>query len=313
MKKGIDISKWQGKISDSAWADITKKVDYVIIRVGYRGYGSGELKVDEQFQSNLNACKKFGIAYGLYFFSQAISAKEAEKEVELISSLVDIKSAQYGVWCDTELSNDGKGRGDTISREARTTAVKAFCDAVRAKGGSGGIYANYYWIKDNLIADELANYDIWCACYLKECLYKGKNLTMWQYSSGNALGIAGFSSLDCNYCYKDYAAVQTKAPEPRKTVEQLAKEVIDGKWENGEERKKKLAEAGYDYNAVQNKVNELLKPPETVHTVAKGESLWKISEHYFGKGNRYPEIKEANGLTSDIIKIGQRLKIPKND
>lgn len=147
MKKGIDISKWQGKISDSAWADITKKVDYVIIRVGYRGYGSGELKVDEQFQSNLDACKKFGIAYGLYFFSQAINAKEAEEEVELISSLVNIKSAQYGVWCDTELSNDGKGRADTITRGARTTAVKAFCDAVRAKGGSGGIYANYYWIR----------------------------------------------------------------------------------------------------------------------------------------------------------------------
>ena len=311
MKKGIDISKWQGKISESAWADIAKKVDFVIIRVGYRGYGSGELKVDEQFWNNINACNKLGIAYGLYFFSQAVNAKEAEKEVELISSLVDIKSTQYGVWCDTELSNDGKGRGDTISREARTTAVKAFCDAVRAKGGSGGIYANYYWIKDNLIADELANYDIWCACYLKECLYKGKNLTMWQYSSGNALGIAGFSSLDCNYCYKDYVAVQAKVSEPKKTVEQLAQEVIDGKWSNGEERKNKLEKAGYDYKTVQNKVNELLKPPEIVHTVRKGESLWKISEQYLGKGSRYLEIKKANGLTSDVIKIGQKLRIPK--
>ena len=39
---------------------------------------------------------------------------------------------------------------------------------------------------------------------------------------------------------------------------QVAKEVIAGKWGNGEERRRKLTAAGYDYNAVQRKVNELL-------------------------------------------------------
>lgn len=43
----------------------------------------------------------------------------------------------------------------------------------------------------------------------------------------------------------------------KKTVSELAKEVLDGKWGNGAERKKKLTEAGYDYNAVQAKVNKL--------------------------------------------------------
>lgn len=46
---------------------------------------------------------------------------------------------------------------------------------------------------------------------------------------------------------------------PRKTVDELAKEVIAGKWGSGEDRKKRLAEAGYDYSAVQKKVNELMK------------------------------------------------------
>jgi len=44
-----------------------------------------------------------------------------------------------------------------------------------------------------------------------------------------------------------------------KTVDELAKEVIDGKWGRGETRKKKLTDAGYDYEAVQNRVNEILR------------------------------------------------------
>lgn len=46
--------------------------------------------------------------------------------------------------------------------------------------------------------------------------------------------------------------------QPSKSVEELANEVIAGKWGNGQERKDKLTAAGYDYSAVQNKVNELL-------------------------------------------------------
>lgn len=45
----------------------------------------------------------------------------------------------------------------------------------------------------------------------------------------------------------------------KKSITTIAKEVIDGKWGNGEDRKKKLKSAGYDYSAVQKKVNELLK------------------------------------------------------
>ena len=50
-----------------------------------------------------------------------------------------------------------------------------------------------------------------------------------------------------------------KTSTTKKSVTEIAKEVIAGKWGNGETRKKKLTAAGYDYNAVQKKVNELLK------------------------------------------------------
>lgn len=66
----------------------------------------------------------------------------------------------------------------------------------------------------------------------------------------------------------DYSAVQAKVNEllggsktnstPKKSVEEIAREVIQGKWGNGEDRKKKLTAAGYDYSEVQKKVNQLL-------------------------------------------------------
>lgn len=64
----------------------------------------------------------------------------------------------------------------------------------------------------------------------------------------------------------DYYAVQEvvtnllynpKKPS-MKTIDEVAKEVILGEWGNGEARKKALTEAGYDYNAVQKRVNEIL-------------------------------------------------------
>ena len=47
-----------------------------------------------------------------------------------------------------------------------------------------------------------------------------------------------------------------------------------------------------------------------IHTVVKGDSLWNIAKKYLGNGSRYPEIKELNGLTSNIIYSGWKLKIP---
>jgi len=53
------------------------------------------------------------------------------------------------------------------------------------------------------------------------------------------------------------ATKPTTKPAPKKTVDEIAKEVMAGKWGNGDERKKKLKAAGYDYDKVQAKVNEL--------------------------------------------------------
>lgn len=71
-------------------------------------------------------------------------------------------------------------------------------------------------------------------------------------------------------------AVTTAPATPAKTVDELAQEVLDGKWGNSTDRKERLTAAGYDYSAVQAKVNALVKKQEAApvyYTVKSGDTL----------------------------------------
>ena len=67
-----------------------------------------------------------------------------------------------------------------------------------------------------------------------------------------------------NESFKDYPSMintessNTTSPTPTKSIDDLAQEVINQQWGNGNDRKQRLTSAGYDYNAVQNRVNEIL-------------------------------------------------------
>lgn len=60
---------------------------------------------------------------------------------------------------------------------------------------------------------------------------------------------------------------KTSTSTPSKTVDEIAKEVIAGKWGNGQDRKDRLTKAGYDYTAIQNRVNSLLGKTETKKSI----------------------------------------------
>lgn len=312
MKKVIDISEWQGHISDNQWYSIKSEVDGVIIRFGYRGYGTGTLKLDKEFNANWEACKKRGIPYGLYFFTQAMNVAEAQEEVGMICKVLDIKAAELGVWCDSETSNDGKGRGDVLTREQRTIANKAFIDCVNARGGHGGLYCGYYWLRDNLNADVFKQYPFWLSCYLSKPLYEGENLYFWQFTSLNGFNIKGFGkSLDCNWQYKGFGS--QPAQPVKKSVEELAQEVMNGKWGNGMDRVKKLTAAGYDYAAVQKRVNQIVaerdKKKAITYTVQRGDTLSAIARKY---GTSVTKIVKDNGIINpNLIYPGQKLIINK--
>lgn len=107
----------------------------------------------------------------------------------------------------------------------------------------------------------------------------------------------------------------TPATTAKKSVAAIAQEVIDGKWGNGDDRKKKLTASGYSYAAVQAKVNEILKgstsSSTSTYTVKRGDTLYGIALNKLGSGSRYTEIMKLNGLTSSLIHPGKVLKIPR--
>lgn len=108
------------------------------------------------------------------------------------------------------------------------------------------------------------------------------------------------------YICPDFKSIAT----PEKTITQIAKEVIAGKWGNGATRKRRLTEAGYDYAAVQAEVNRLLAEQQqsyTVYVVVSGDTLGKIAKKY---GTTVKKLAKDNGITNvNLIHVGQKLKI----
>lgn len=114
--------------------------------------------------------------------------------------------------------------------------------------------------------------------------------------------------------YIDYVAAETPVAPPapateKKSVEEIAKEVINGLWGNGEERKQKLTAAGYNYSTVQAKVNEMLAPkPAEVYVPKKGDIVnFKGNKHYSNANatsGYYCKPGKAK-ITQDPYKVGK--------
>ena len=96
---------------------------------------------------------------------------------------------------------------------------------------------------------------------------------------------------------------------PKKTVEELAKEVIRGDWGNGQERKDKLAAAGYNYDEVQDKVNAILYGTPAATTAAPLSSTKKSIEEIakevirgnWGNGQERKDKLAAAGYNYDEV------------
>ena len=94
--------------------------------------------------------------------------------------------------------------------------------------------------------------------------YCPKNQEIEKFTKKNALEFSK-KKMAMTYAVLDYDSVQAKVNElmgkstTGKTVDELAREVIQGLWGNGAERKSRLTAAGYDYSVVQSRVNQIMK------------------------------------------------------
>ncbi len=142
--------------------------------------------------------------------------------------------------------------------------------------------------------------------YTSESGYGSK--AFWNSTRTNSNGRWGIGSgYTFRGCIVNPAIGKVKALVKTKTIDQIAKEVIAGKWGNGNTRAKKLKEAGYDYNKVQAKVNEILYGKVTTYIVKKGDYLIKIGKQF---NVSWTKIAKDNNIKFPyIIRVGQKLKI----
>lgn len=301
--KGIDISEMQGLLNESAWNKIKASgIEFVIIRVGYTGYGKAKSKQkDYRFENNYAMAKKVGMPIGVYWYSCAVTEEEAIEEAKLTLEYLKGKQLEYPIFIDTEDNHDIEKYSSksqySIGKTALTKVVKAYCEYIEKQGNYVGIYASSSWFKNQLVDSKLSKYDHWIAQWSSS--EPTESHGMWQYSSkGKVNGISG--NVDMDYAYKDYPSIiksqglngydaeyvePTPQPtNPNKTIDELAQEVIDGKWGNDKDRLNRLTEAGYNYDEVQNRVNEILHSQKETN-----KSTIKIND----------KVKVLNNITYD--------------
>lgn len=89
----------------------------------------------------------------------------------------------------------------------------------------------------------------------------GNKLKVLEGNKNNKVGYRtiGVNNKNIVYCFRIPWFVVKDSVSQLKSVDELAREVISGKWGNGRERRSRLKESGYDYKEVQNMVNAMLK------------------------------------------------------
>ena len=195
--KGIDVSKHQGEID---WAKVAADgVEFAFIRVGNRGYGTGAIVEDAQFEANIKGALSNGIQVGVYFFSQAINEEEAMDEAQFVLEKIAPYKVQGPVVIDVEKVSDSEARMNQISLEQRTSNTLVFLETVEAAGYEVMLYHNMEMGTLMLDMEQFEDYSKWFAYYNKE-IYYPYAFDVWQYSDkGKVDGIAGDVDLNISF------------------------------------------------------------------------------------------------------------------
>ena len=202
--EGIDVSKHNGDID---WKQVADAVDFAIIRVGYRGYGTGEIGEDENYAENLKGANKAKIPVGVYFYSQATTVEEAIEEAQLAIDLIKPYKIKLPVFIDFEypLDSDKKRTGrlaeaDLSGKEA-AEIINAFCRRVKTAGYYAGVYASSSILNFEIKTSDLdKDIYIWVADYNERVTYLG-HYDLWQYTKSGSCDGVNSKYTDRNYWY----------------------------------------------------------------------------------------------------------------
>ena len=299
MLKGIDVSEFQGTID---WAKVKDAgIKFAIIKLG-NIYDTDANYKDSKFDANYKNARANGIKVGAYIYNYCNTVDNLKKGLDWAFEKLAGKELDLPVYLDME---DKTIAVETV--DSLTNQCNEFAKIVKEKGYKAGVYANLNWLKNELNPSKFdKEISVWVAQYYSKCEYTG-TYDIWQYTSdGKVNGISG--RVDMNYLYNEDIMEETSATvEDKKSIDELANEVIDGKWGDGQDRKTNLEKAGYDYDAVQNRVNEILKEKDNKKSVT--EVAKDVINGDYGNGEDRKKKLEAEGYNYDQVqaKVNQLL------
>lgn len=185
---GVDVSEHDGAID---WPAVRAHgADFALVRVGYRGYGSGAIVGDAYFEENLRGAAEAGLKTGVYFFSQAVSPEEAREEA--LFTLGEVArtgvALSYPVVFDQEAISDDGARTDSLTNEQLTANALAFCQAVEAAGYEPMIYGNQHDLARLDLEGALRGYPVWYAEYGVREPTGQVDFRIWQYTASGTVG-----------------------------------------------------------------------------------------------------------------------------
>ena len=185
---GVDVSAHQGDID---WAAVKDSgIEFAIIRLGYRGYGSGKLVEDEYAKKNLKEAREAGLKIGAYFFSQALNIKETDEEIQFMLNMLADVDLDMPLVLDWEIPAED-ARTKNMDARTLTDIQLHFCGQMKKMGYQPMVYFNWHQSENLYYLSELEDYPFWLALYQDRMTYPWK-VEMWQWtSSGKVPGIQG--------------------------------------------------------------------------------------------------------------------------
>lgn len=256
---GIDVSEHNGNID---WKTVKPHISFAMLRAGY-----GSKTADLKFKENATACTNLKIPFGVYWFSYAVSEESAKKEAKKCLSVIKPFKLSCPVAFDFEDDSlrYARDRGINISPNKMCAIASAFLDTIIEAGYPVLLYTNpnfWYYKGFKNLGDK---YPIWCAHWGVD--KPGVYCSVWQDScTGKVEGISGNVDTDVSYITfsspdewdEKLAKLNEVYSEYSRKYYEVALEIIEGKYGNGDTRIAKLREAGLDYRFAQSIVNIII-------------------------------------------------------
>lgn len=212
--KGIDVSRHNGTID---WKKVKEgeEVKFAIIRIGYGSRSHNGGVIDEQFKNNVEACKKYDIPMGVYFFSYAASLTKLKAEANwVIEQLAKYPATfELPIFFDQEydsLKTSKNSAGNYVSKNpgksTLTNYMNTFCDMLESAGYKTGIYSNVDWLNNYVNFNDVSKRDLWLAKWNADSHgWTKSDVKVWQNGSSKFMGMN--ESVDSNICYVDYPSL----------------------------------------------------------------------------------------------------------